>query len=140
MNFIKLYLISLPIFSLIDLLFVGVIARDFYKEQIGHLMAPEIRWGAVFFFYLFYLFGLVFFAVLPSIREKSWIQALLYGALFGFICYSTYDLTNLATLVKWPIKMVYYDLIWGALISGTVSVITYLIGKNFTRSKVGSDR
>jgi uncharacterized membrane protein len=131
MSFIKLYLISLPIFSAIDLLWVGVIAKNFYKEQIGHLMAPEIRWGAALFFYFLYLFGLVFFAVSPAIREKSWIQALLYGALFGLICYSTYDLTNLATLIKWPIKMVYYDLVWGAFASGTVSVITYLIGKNF---------
>ena len=129
MTFIKLYLISLPIFSAIDLLWVGLRAQKFYREQIGHLMSPGIRGGAVLFFYLIYLFGLVFFAVLPAIRGNSWIQALLYGALFGLICYSTYDLTNLATLVKWPIKMVYYDLAWGAFASGTVAVITFLIGK-----------
>lgn len=134
MNLIKLYLISLPIFCVIDLLWVGVIAKNFYKEQIGHLMSPEIRWGAALLFYFLYLFGLVFFAISPAIRENSWIQALLYGALFGLICYSTYDLTNLATLIKWPIKMVYYDLVWGAFVSGTVSFITYLIGKNFIKN------
>lgn len=134
MSFIKLYLISFPIFCVIDLLWVGVIGKNFYKEQIGHLMSPEIRWGAALLFYFLYLFGLVFFAVSPANKENSWIQALVYGALFGLICYSTYDLTNLATLIKWPIKMVYYDLVWGAFASGIVSVITYLIGKNFIKT------
>lgn len=129
MKFIKLYLISLPIFAAIDLLWIGVIAKNFYKDQIGHLMASEIRWGAVVLFYLLYLFGLVFFAILPAVRENSWIHAMVYGALFGLVCYATYDLTNLATLKKWPVKMVYYDLIWGAFVSGAVSWITYLVGK-----------
>jgi uncharacterized membrane protein len=133
MSFIKLYLISLPIFCAIDLLWVGFIAKNFYTEQIGHLMATEIRWGPVLLFYLFYLFGLVFFAIAPAIRENSWIQAFLYGALFGLVCYSTYDLTNLATLIKWPVKVVCYDLIWGAFASGTVSIITYWIGKIFIK-------
>jgi uncharacterized membrane protein len=134
MNFIKLYFISLPIFFIIDLVWLGFIAKNFYKEQIGHLMSPEVRWGAAVFFYFLYLFGLVFFAISPAIKENSWIQALFYGALFGFICYATYDLTNLATLIKWPLKVVYYDLAWGCFISGIVSLITYLIGRNFIKN------
>lgn len=128
-TWLKLYLIALPIFSVIDLLWIGVIAKNFYKEQIGHLMTPEIRWGAALLFYLLYLFGLVIFAILPSFKESSWSQALLYGALLGIVSYATYDLTNLATLTKWPVKMVYYDLIWGTLVSGVVSLSTYGIGK-----------
>lgn len=134
MNFIKLYLISLPVFIVIDLLWVGVVAVNFYKEQIGHLMAPEIRWEAALVFYFIYLFGLVFFAVLPAIRKSSLTQAVVYGALFGFVCYSTYDLTNFATLINWPFKVVYCDIIWGAFASGTVSIITYLIVKNFIKN------
>lgn len=134
MNFIKLYLVALPIFFAIDLLWLGVVAKNLYKEQIGHLMASEIRWGAAVVFYCLYLFGLVFFAVLPAIRENSWIQAFLYGALFGLVCYATYDLTNLATLIRWPLKIVFYDLVWGAFVSGTVSLLTYWIGKIWLRA------
>lgn len=131
MNLIKLYLLSLPIFFAIDLFWLGVIAKDLYKEQIGHLMSPEIRWGAALSFYFLYLFGLVFFAIAPAIKESSWSQALLHGALFGLICYATYDLTNLATLMKWPLKIVYYDLVWGTFVSALVSGITYWIGKKW---------
>lgn len=134
MNFLKLYLVSIPIFFAIDLFWLGVIGKTLYKEQIGHLMAHEIRWGAAVFFYLIYLFGLVFFAIWPAFKESNWSQALVYGALFGLICYSTYDLTNLATLKGWPIKIVCYDLIWGAFLSGIVSLITFWIGTIWLRS------
>jgi len=129
MNFIKLYLIALPIFSVIDLIWITVFAKNFYQEQIGHLMASEVRLGPAVLFYLLFLFGLIFFAVMPAIRENNWAQALISGALFGLICYATYDLTNLATLARWPLKMVYCDMIWGAVLSGSVSLATYSIGK-----------
>ena len=129
MDFVKLYLISLGVFFPIDLLWLGVIAKNIYKEEIGHLMAQEIRWGAGVLFYALYLFGLVFFAVWPAVREASWGMAVLYGGLFGLLCYATYDLTNLATLKGWPVKIVVYDLIWGTFISGLVSLITYWAGR-----------
>ena len=117
----------MSLFFAIDLLWLGVIAKNLYKEQIGHLMSEEIRWGAAIVFYSIYILGLVVFVILPALKEQSWNYALFYGALFGFICYATYDLTNLATLKDWPVKIVIYDLIWGSFISGSVSFLTYWI-------------
>ncbi len=125
---IPLYLVSLLLFSVIDLLWVGVIAKDMYQEHIGFLMTDDIRWGAVLLFYGLYLFGLVFFVIEPALKERSVTMAIFSGALFGLICYATYDLTNLATLKGWPLTMVCYDLLWGAFASGLVSLITYEIG------------
>ncbi len=134
MKLIKLYLIALPIFFAIDLLWLGIIAKNLYKEQIGHLLAEEVRWGAALLFYCLYLFGLVFFAISPAVKAGSWSHALLYGALFGLMCYATYDLTNLATLTRWPVKLVIYDLMWGTFISGITAFVTFWIGKTWGSS------
>lgn len=133
MTFIKLYLISLIVFLAIDLLWLGVIAKNLYSEQIGFLMADKIRWGAAFIFYALYIVGLVFFAIMPAVKQSDWSVSLLHGALFGLICYATYDLTNLATLKGWPVKIVIYDLIWGTFISAVVSLITFWIGTSWKR-------
>ena len=130
-HFIKIYLVSLVAFLAIDFLWLGVFAKNLYKEQIGHLMTSDIRWGAALLFYCLYIVGLLVFAILPALKENTWIYALGYGSLFGFICYATYDFTNLATLKDWPVKIVVCDLIWGAFISGAVSSIGYWVGSNW---------
>lgn len=96
-------------------------------------MADKIRWGAVFVFYALYILGLVFFAIMPAFKQNSWNIALLNGSLFGLVCYATYDLTNLATLKGWPLKIVIYDLIWGSIISAFVSLLTFWIGTFWKR-------
>ena len=133
MSFIKLYLVSLFVFFAIDLLWLGIIAKNLYAQQIGFLMTDKIRWGAALIFYALYLFGLVFFAIMPAFEQGNWSVALANGALFGLICYATYDLTNLATLKGWPVKIVIYDLIWGTFISAVVSLITFWIGTFWKR-------
>ncbi len=129
MIFIKLYIVALPILLVLDALWIGLVAKDVFKQHVGHLMAQEMRWGAAGSFYLVYILGLVFFVIAPAIRENSWIQALLCGAFFGFIAYATYDLTNLATLDKWPATLAFFDMLWGSFVSGAVALITYWIGK-----------
>lgn len=131
MNFFKLYLAALAVFFLIDLFWLGVIAKNLYREQIGILMADKIRWTPAILFYLIYMAGLVHFAILPGLKESSWQLTLFYGSFFGFVCYATYDLTNLATLKDWPVKIVIYDLLWGAFISGVTSLIIFSIGINW---------
>lgn len=126
---IQLYFIALAIFLGMDLIWLDVIAKNLYKEQIGFLMTQNIRWGAVLLFYCLYLVGLLVFAILPALKDNNRTLALVYGALFGLICYGTYDLTNLATLKGWPVKIVIYDMIWGAFISSTTAWITVWIGK-----------
>jgi uncharacterized membrane protein len=123
-TFFILYAISVPIFLIIDLLWLGVIASNFYRERMGDLL--QINWTASIIFYLVFLVGLIFFAVYPQL-DKGWQMVMLYGGLFGFFTYATYDLTNLATLKDWPLDLVIVDIIWGTVLGASVAVITYLI-------------
>lgn len=127
--FLKLYLISLPIFILIDAIWLTLVAKDFYSKHIGFIMTKNPNWIAAILFYLLFIAGLVVFVISPALKGGSWINVVLMGALFGLICYATYDLTNLATLKNWPIIVTVIDLIWGAFVSSSVSVITYFIAK-----------
>ncbi len=127
----KLYLIALPVFFAIDILWLGLIAKNFYAQQIGHLMRPQVNWTAAILFYLIFLAGMVIFVIAPAHLNGSWQYALGYGILFGFITYATYDLTNLATLKDWPLKVVIVDLIWGMVLAGSVSVITWWLARKF---------
>jgi uncharacterized membrane protein len=131
--FIKLFSIALPVFLAIDMLWLGLVAKDFYRNQIGFLMKSEINWTAAIVFYLLFVVGLVVFVITPAIEKNSWRHALLFGALFGLITYATYDLTNLATLKDWPLLVTVVDLAWGATLAACVSTATYFIGRNCFR-------
>lgn len=125
--FIKLYFIALPVFFAIDMIWLGFVAKDFYRNQIGFLLKENVNWVAAISFYLLFIIGVVFFVVVPALEKGSWMYALLVGALFGFITYATYDLTNLATTKDWPLFVTLVDLAWGAVLSASVSVVTFLI-------------
>ena len=125
--FIKLFLIALPVFFLIDIVWLVLVAKKFYQEQIGFLMKPDINWFAAIIFYFLFIAGLVVFVISPAVLKHSWVHALLFGALFGLITYATYDLTNLATLKDWPLLVTVVDLIWGTVLASSISVITYFI-------------
>jgi uncharacterized membrane protein len=127
-RFILLWLLTVPVFFLIDLVWLGFVARDFYRSQIGSLMADPIVWWAAILFYLFSIAGIVFFAVMPAIDAGSWTKALMLGAAFGFFTYMTYDLTNLATLQGWSVRLVVVDIAWGTVLSGTVATLSYFLG------------
>ncbi len=124
---IKLYVVSLLVFLLVDMLWLGVIAKKLYSDKLGYLMAPQINWLAAFLFYILFIAGLVFFVLHPAIKQQSWSYAIYAGLLFGFICYATYDLTNLATIKDWPLSVTIIDLIWGAFISAFTAGASYLI-------------
>ena len=124
---LKLFFIALPVFFAIDMVWLVLVARKFYQQQIGFLMKPDINWFAAVIFYLLFIVGLVTFVISPAVEKQSWVHALLYGALFGLITYATYDLTNLATIKDWPMLVTIIDLIWGSVLAASVSVITYLI-------------
>ena len=125
--FIKLYFITLPVFFIIDMIWLGLIAKNFIREQIGFLMKTNLNWFAAILFYLLFIGGLVIFVLMPSVANRDWLNALYMGALFGLFTYSTYDLTNLATLKDWPLLMTITDIIWGIVLSSSVSVISYFI-------------
>ena len=127
--FIKLYAIALPVFFAIDLIWLGFVAKNFYRNQIGFMMKSDINWTAAISFYLLFIVGLVLFVIAPAIEKNSWVHALLFGALFGLITYATYDLTNLATLKDWPLLVTIVDLAWGAVLAALVSTATYFIAR-----------
>jgi uncharacterized membrane protein len=121
----KLYLIGLPVFFAIDMVWLGLVAKGFYRRQIGFLMRDGFNWPAAVAFYLLFILGLVVFVIAPAMDRSSWLRALGYGALFGLITYATYDLTNLATVRDWPLLLTFVDLAWGATLAAAVSVATY---------------
>lgn len=128
--FLKIYLVTIPIFFIIDMIWLGLIAKGFYKKYLGFLMRPQVNWTAALIFYFLFIIGIIFFAVLPALQTGSWSKALVYGALFGFFTYATYDLTNLATLKDWPLLVTVIDIIWGSVLCGVVAAASYLIGKS----------
>lgn len=125
--FIKLFIIALPVFFIIDMIWLVLIAKRFYQDQIGFLMKPDVNWLAAIVFYLLFITGIVIFVITPALEKHSWTHAVIFGALFGLITYATYDLTNLATVKDWPLLVTVVDLIWGSVLASTVSLITYLI-------------
>lgn len=124
-----LYIIALCIFLPIDLLWIGVIAKDFYREGMGALMSDKPRMDVGLIFYALFLAGLVIFGMRDGVAANDWKPALLYGALFGFFCYATYDLTSLAVMKDFPVKLALADLAWGTIISGVTSALAVMIGK-----------
>jgi uncharacterized membrane protein len=130
----KLYLLTIPVFFAIDMVWLGVVARNLYKEQLHSLLSPQVNWTAAFLFYFIYIAGILFFAVRPGLEAGSLARACLYGALFGFFTYSTYDLTNLATLRDWPVLISVIDIAWGTTLCTLVSGCAYLIGSWLVRA------
>ena len=127
--YLKLYLLTIPVFFAIDLIWLGVIAKGLYQKNLGHLLSPVINWPAAFAFYLIYICGILIFAVKPALADQALSKAAIWGALFGFFTYATYDLTNLATLKDWPFKIVVVDIVWGTLLCTLVASASYLIGR-----------
>jgi uncharacterized membrane protein len=125
--FLKLYFIALPVFFAIDMIWLGLVAKNFYAKQIGFLMKTDVNWPAAIIFYLLFIVGLVLFVITPALEKHSWINAILFGMLFGLITYATYDLTNLATIKNWPLLVTIVDLIWGMVLAALVSVISFFI-------------
>ena len=129
--FIKLYLIAVSVFFAIDIVWLGLVVKNFYSKQIGFLMRENVLWLPALVFYLLFVVGLVFFVISPALQKRDLTLLLTNGALFGLITYATYDLTNLATLKDWPITLTLVDLVWGMTLSSVVSLVTYFIYLKF---------
>lgn len=129
MQFLKHYLVTLVVFTAIDLVWLLFISRKLVQNKIGHLMAEKVNLPAAAIFYLLYIAALVFFVVTPATEKSSVLYALGVGAFLGLVAYGTYDLTNLATLKDWPVSMTVIDLAWGTFVTGsTCAVSTWISG------------
>jgi uncharacterized membrane protein len=127
--YLKLYVLTVPVFFIIDLLWLGVVAKGFYQRHLGYILSPQVNWLAAIIFYLLYIAGILIFAVLPAVTKDSWQHAMLYGALFGFFTYMTYELTNLALLKDWPLNIVVVDIIWGVVLCTAVATSSFIIAR-----------
>ena len=125
-DFCKLYGVAVATFLVIDMIWLGAVARSFYQAQIGHLMRADVNWAAAMVFYLVFVLGIVVLAVSPAIERQSLAHALALGALLGLVAYAAYDLTNLATLEGFPLTVALVDLVWGTVLCATVSGVTFL--------------
>lgn len=125
------YAAALVVFLVIDALWLGVIADDFYRERLASFMTGPVKVPAAVAFYLLYVVGIVVFAIAPALGTGAWKTALLRGALFGLIAYATFELTNLAILPGWPLAVVLVDMVWGAVLTGSTATLGFLITRRF---------
>lgn len=119
------YATSATAFLALDLVWLTRIAKSFYYQQLDGLLLDKPRLLAAAIFYAIYVVGIVIFAVAPALREGSAVTALVFGALFGFFAYATYDMTNYATLRNWSLAVSLVDTIWGTVLTGTAALAGY---------------
>ena len=133
MPYVIAYISTAVVFFALDYLWLTRIAIGFYREQIGSLMLASPNFAAAGVFYLFYVVGVVYFAVMPAVSAGSLVTALINGALLGLLAYGTYDMTNLATLKGWSLQMSLVDMAWGALLTATAAAAGYLAVSRFAQ-------
>jgi uncharacterized membrane protein len=123
------YLLTLLAFLALDAVWLGIVAKNFYKKFLGHLMAVDINWTAALLFYLVYIAAILVFVTAPAVKSGSLARAVMLGAFLGLVCYATYDLNNLATLRDWPLVVTVVDLIWGAIITAATATASFFIAR-----------
>lgn len=116
------YATTLVVLIVVDMVWLGLIAKQMYRNGIGHLMAEKSNWFAIGLFYPLFAISLMVFAVIPHQAATRSSKTIVAAALFGFFAYATYDLTNLGTLRGWPWKLSLIDTIWGTAMSATAAL------------------
>ena len=120
MTWLVAYVASALTMGVLDFLWLTN-SKPIYQKALGSALSenPDMRAGVLF--YILYLVGVMIFAVRPALASGDWRTATLFGALFGFFCYATYDLTNLATLKTFTLQATIADLLWGTFITGAAA-------------------
>lgn len=121
---VYLYLIALVIFFVIDFIWLGYVARNFYAERMGAIMRDSPKLGVAALFYAVYVIGIIYFAVWPAYNGGRWTEAALNGALFGFFAYLTYDATSYSVLEGFDPVVAVVDTVWGTIITGFTAAAT----------------
>lgn len=136
MNVVVAYVLTLIVFAVIDTAWLGTMGDRLYRPLIGTMLADKFRIAPAIAFYAIYAAGLTLFAVMPGLAEGGWKKALLWGGLFGLFAYATYDLTNLATLKTWSLKLSLIDMAWGAFVSASASATACALAMRLLRTPV----
>lgn len=132
LKYLGIYLTFLITLITVDLVWLLGIAKNLYREEMGDLMASEPKLLAGLAFYLIYALGVCIFVIAPALSKQSLMHALQYGALFGFFCYMTYDLTNLAVIRDFPTKLAFIDMAWGSLVTALTAGLAYWVGEKLS--------
>ena len=111
----------------LDMSWIAVIAGSFYRTSLAPLLTKQPLLLPIVVFYVFYVTGLIYFALIPALKERSFTRAVLNGAMLGFTANMMYDLINLAYLANWPVLLTFVDIGWGVLLAGTTAGLVYLI-------------
>lgn len=127
MTYIIAYVATAIVFFGLDFIWLSRVATSFYKSRLGDLMLAQPNFMAAGIFYLFYIAGIVYFAVSPALNGSGWVGAMVAGAILGFIAYGTYDMTNLSTLKNWSISVSIVDMLWGTVLTSFAATMGYLI-------------
>ena len=123
--------IASVVFLLIDIIWLNYSVKNFYKPNIGHLLLDKpVIWAAVLF-YLIYVLGMAIVVINPSIEPYSLLKVTYTGFIFGLVAYGTYNLTNMATIKGWSPYVVFVDMIWGGILTGSSSAISIFLVKNY---------
>ena len=128
LKYFAVYLTFLITLLAIDLVWLLGIAKNLYRDEMGALMATDPKLLAGLAFYVLYALGICIFVIIPALSKQSWVDAVQYGALFGFFCYMTYDFTNLAVIRDFPARLAIIDIAWGTSASTLCALIAYWVG------------
>lgn len=125
------YLAAGVAFLIVDAIWLSTMANLLYRPLMGDLLEPSFRLQPAIIFYLIYIAGIVWFAIMPALEGGGLARAALNGALLGIVCYATYDLTNHATLRGWPLAVTLADIPWGAFVTTVGASAGYLAASRF---------
>lgn len=128
MRYIAAYAGAAIAFVLLDAVWLSLMSSQIYKPLLGEIMIDGVRWAPAISFYLIYLAGIVLFAVAPGLRSGEWSSSAKLGACLGFVAYATYDLTNQATLIVWPVQITLLDLAWGTFVTAAAATAGFFAG------------
>lgn len=132
-RYLVAYVSSLLIFLAIDAIWLTTMSQRLYRRYLGDILVETFSPVPAALFYLIYVAGIIIFATAPAFATGRWTTAAIYGALYGFFAYATYDLTNQATIRGWPAAITIADICWGSLLSATTAVLGFLVTRYFLR-------
>jgi uncharacterized membrane protein len=122
---LKTYGLMTLAFLVIDLVWIGVVAKRFYERHLGFMLRPDVQWVPAILFYLLFIAGVLVFAVLPGLEKGSLARTVGLGAFLGLVAYATYDLTNLALTKGFPSVVAVVDMLWGTSIAAAIAAVGY---------------
>ena len=129
MLYFKLFLSSFITFLILDFIWLGFVAKDFYARQLSLYLTDNVIWSSALIFYIIFNIGLLIFVIMPSIEKNSYLTLVLYAILYGLVTFATYDLTNLATVKEWPLIVSLIDMTWGMFVAFSSASVAFFANK-----------